>query len=460
MAGKIDLGQAVRLPPRDAIAWFEAKGYRIGWNWWEVWQDAQARAFTVAKAARLDILEDIRAEVSRALAEGTTGREFVQALEPRLKARGWWGKQIIVDTAGNAEVAQLGSPWRLRNIYRTNVQTAYMAGRYKAQRENRDARPYWQYVAVMDRRTRPTHAAQHGKVFRADDPFWDSFYPPNGWGCRCRVRALSGRRLKALGLQVESSAGRLRQTTLEAGIDKRTGEVIQRPATRFRYTDPVSGQTEWFTPDAGWSYNPGEAARQGYMATLFTDRLEQADASVGAAAVSAAIRFLGDDLGRAYRDWMAGIDIARPRNERFVAGGLTTTILGNLREKGIEPLSAALTVRDVEVSHMLRDAKARATTRDGRPKALSEDDVRRLPEILASPKAVLFDTEDPALLYVFDAPDPRRDFGKVVVRVGFEEKVRIDGERRTVATNSVRSGGLVDKLNLDTDRYERWEGGW
>ncbi|MBU2713723.1 hypothetical protein [Zooshikella harenae] len=28
-------------------------------------------------------------------------------------------------------------------------------------------------------------------MLSVDDPFWHTHFPPNGWGCKCRVRALS-----------------------------------------------------------------------------------------------------------------------------------------------------------------------------------------------------------------------------------------------------------------------------
>lgn len=54
------------------------------------------------------------------------------------------------------EHAPLGSPWRVATICRTNVQTAYNAGRYAQQSAMHSARPYWQYLAVLDERTRPS----------------------------------------------------------------------------------------------------------------------------------------------------------------------------------------------------------------------------------------------------------------------------------------------------------------
>lgn len=65
------------------------------------------------------------------------------------------------------------------------------------------SRPYWQYLAVMDNRVRPSHAILHEKVYPADHPFWDTNYPPNGFRCRCAVVTLSERQVKAQGLTVE-----------------------------------------------------------------------------------------------------------------------------------------------------------------------------------------------------------------------------------------------------------------
>lgn len=231
-----------------------AKGYNITWNWYEQLTDAHARAFTVAKAARMDVLTTLRTEVERAIHDGITRDEFINTLTPRLQKLGWWGKQIAVDSQGNAKAIQLGSPRRLALIYDVNTRAAYNAGRYAQMMNTADAFPYWQYVAVMDSRTRPAHAALNLMVFRFDDPFWKTHYPPNGWRCRCRVRALSAARLKALGLKVSYGASFIQTKTVDAGIDETTGEIFQTASTTFN-----NGKVN-MTPDVGWSYNPGSAA--------------------------------------------------------------------------------------------------------------------------------------------------------------------------------------------------------
>lgn len=44
-----------------------------------------------------------------------------------------------------------------------------------------------QYRTQHDDKVRPEHAALDGVTLPPSDPFWESYYPPNGWNCRCTV---------------------------------------------------------------------------------------------------------------------------------------------------------------------------------------------------------------------------------------------------------------------------------
>ncbi|MFC0911920.1 phage minor head protein [Pasteurella multocida] len=258
----LDMGYVLRLEPKLAVDYLKAKGYNITWNWQEQLEEAHARAFTVAKATRAEILETLHQATIQAIEQGISEREFIKNLTPKLQELGWWGKQVVIDRKGNAEQVQLGSPRRLRTILRTNKITAYHAGRYASQMENADEQPYWQYVAVRDSRTRASHLALHGKVYRYDDPIWDSFYPPNNWGCRCRVRALSEFKLNKQGLKVSDSAGKIKTDWALAGVDKSSGEETHAKISILT-TDQGTIKT-----GAGWNYNVGKAAVGSDIAVL------------------------------------------------------------------------------------------------------------------------------------------------------------------------------------------------
>ncbi len=244
----VQLKTLFKLSPALAIKYFKKKNNAFSWDWYELWQDAHKKTFSVAKVMQEKILNDIRDALDKALTDGQTFRDFSKELKPILQKRGWWGEQIIVDSKGNAEKVQLGSMYRLKTIYRVNMQTSYMTGRYATQMDNVDNRPYWEYIAVMDSSTRPEHAMLNGMVYRYDDPFWKSFYPPNGWNCRCRVNALSDYRLKQKKLPVYNSEGHLSEEMRL--VSKKSGEY--KPVTV--YTDPLTGKR--IAPDVGWSYNP------------------------------------------------------------------------------------------------------------------------------------------------------------------------------------------------------------
>lgn len=280
MPKSVDLALVFGLPPEKAIEYFRAKGYAITWDWRDQWQEAHAKAFTVAKVMRTDILSDIRGALDEALTHGTTLRDFEQKLTPILQGKGWWGKTEHINTdTGEVSTVQLGSPRRLKTIYQTNLQTAYMAGRYQRMMQSVDTHPYWQYVAVMDGRTRPTHRAMNGRVFRYDDPIWGVMYPPNGFNCRCRVSAISKTEAARDGIQVESSGGRL----IDHDIRLKDGSTVPGKALRIK----VDGINKLFAPDAGWSYNPGRSADQARAsATQIVRKFSELPATLRSAALA------------------------------------------------------------------------------------------------------------------------------------------------------------------------------
>ena len=148
---------------------------------------AKARAFTVSGLASVDLVEIVHRSMIEALEKGTPLKEWKATVSQALDAAGFTGER----------------PLRLETIFRTNVQSAYMAGRYKEMWAMRDTFPYWQYSAVNDGRTRPAHRALSGKIYPAEHPFWKTWYPPNGFNCRCSVKALTRRQVEDRGLTVE-----------------------------------------------------------------------------------------------------------------------------------------------------------------------------------------------------------------------------------------------------------------
>lgn len=201
----VDLGYAIGLKPEEAIRYFESKGYVIGFNWHDVEARTHATEFTVAGVLKQDILTDIHGALQAHLENGGTLRDFERQLTPTLIRKGWLADKarLIADEDGVLEGKQL-TPRRLRTIFETNMQAAYGAGRYEEQMANAEFRPVWERVAVMDLRTRPRHAALNGFTARYDDPVWQFMYPPDGYHCRCRIRARSLAEAERLGIVLKS----------------------------------------------------------------------------------------------------------------------------------------------------------------------------------------------------------------------------------------------------------------
>jgi SPP1 gp7 family putative phage head morphogenesis protein len=174
----------------EALAWWRDKVPMTPAQFAKLAREVKAKAFTVARVTKLDLVREVYNLIEKALAEGTTFAEFKSAAREVFDKKGWAGL----------------APYRLENVFRTNVQTAYAVGRYRQMIDPAvlEDRPFWMYDAVNDRRTRPSHMAMDGLVYPADHPFWDTWYPPNGYRCRCSVRSLSESQVRRRGLAVQA----------------------------------------------------------------------------------------------------------------------------------------------------------------------------------------------------------------------------------------------------------------
>lgn len=419
------------LPPENALAFFRAKGLSASFDWRDMLHRQHSAAFTVAKMLDLDLLNDVKIMVDQALEEGRSLQWFKDNLKPMLIERGWWGRKDMADPAtGEVREVQLGSSRRLKIIYDTNLRTSYAAGHWEKVVKNAATAPYLMYVAVDDDRTREAHRAWNGMILRWDDPWWDTHYPPNGWNCRCTIIQLSERDLKKLGRTGPDKAPPLET---REWVNPRTGEAFQVP----KGIDP------------GWGYHPGKG---GNLTGAFVDKITAAPADLGAAAFASMGRQIVPEIEREFSAWVDAVAGAMaPKGERHVIGALTPEVVGYLlKVRNAEPVTAAIAIDDAALSHLVRDAKETAG------KTIPLEYVRRLPELLNDPVAILWDDDKQTLLYVFDVPDdPKGRTGKIVVAVDYIRKVKQPGGKREIITeNRVISGGVVQAVNLKESRYE------
>lgn len=342
--GDVSAGFAMTLPPEKAIGYFKAKGLEPTLAWSDMKDEAHAVKFTVAGITKLDVLSDIQQSLTGVLQNGGTLSQFQDDLIPTLRRKGWLGSGLVADEHGELQGKKL-MPYRLDTIFRTNIQSAYAAGRYQQQMRTVAQRPYWEYDAVMDSRTRPVHAMLNGRVFAADDPIWATIYPPNGYRCRCWVRALTQAQLDRHPVGLESSAGRMVTVQQPYGTQGET-----RPVQAYR--DSVTGQM--LTPDAGFHLNPG----RGYLAGLGQTLLEKgAKAEPGLAAVAIRETLSGNNrlvsvMNRDAETWINGLTPHSSGDFRRV-GALSPTVVSRLG-KGA-PSSSVITL-DAARTLALRDA--------------------------------------------------------------------------------------------------------
>ncbi|WP_321495622.1 phage minor head protein [uncultured Desulfobacter sp.] len=428
-------------PPKDAYEFWQDKVPMSRKAFNAMAEDARVKAFVVSGMAKGDMLQAMYDSIGTALEAGQPIGSWKADLRTLFDDKGW--KQI--------------EGFRLDNIFRTNIQTAYMAGRYRQMTNAVKTRPFWRYSAINDRRTRLAHAALHGRVVRADDPFWDKFYPPNGFRCRCTVTSLSAREMARNGVKPE---------TIEPG----------QPLEITMSNHPHKGRVVPVMPDNNFQTNPGKSywqadtgrfradVRQAVLKDITracpdefcgacefaeTDcfkRLKRHLTPADLEALQTVVWAENKQLEKDFSDWARQVvDTRKEKGEIYPVGNLPGKVLRYLAQKGHD-LSLALTViDDGTLKHLSRPDKA------DRQATLDIEEIATLPQRFKTARW-FYDTKDPAVLLTWD-----RDAGvwaKVVIRVDFKIN------KKTKA-NVVRTGGIVPesdilkgKTNQEGKRYE------
>ena len=239
-----------RVPFNEAIDHFKNKKLVPTRYWDEMIGFQHAKAFTIAGATDIDMLNDFKKSIDDIRARGGTLADFRKDFDRIVAQYGW-------DYHGDRS-------WRTKLIFETNMRTSNATGRW-AQIERRqaalkrrdpNATLYLQY-RVLDHTAnrRPLHQTWDGIILPVDHPWWSTHYPPNDYGCACSIRVLTQRALDKGNLKVTE--------------DPPTGKLIERVNRR-------TGEIYPPTPEGigvGWDHNHGRAAYMPSGANIVDARL-------------------------------------------------------------------------------------------------------------------------------------------------------------------------------------------
>lgn len=366
----------------------------------EAWDDiermAHDRAFIVAGAQGADLLEDLRGAVDEAIERGTGLEAFRKNFKRIVAERGWHG--------WTGEGSKGGEAWRTKVIYQTNMATSYAAGRWKQLNDPALLKvlPYWQYHHNDSVITpRPLHVSWDGLTLPPDHPFWQTHFPPNGWGCQCWVTAVSKEKFMRA---IAAGRGPANAPTGTEGIDK------------------------------GFDYAPGANVTKP-LKDFIDQKLIKLDAPIGAAMYETMRPVLLAERAVAVRDMVAVAAASlEPKGASVVAHVVAPKTVADLAARDVTLNDAAIWLRDHELVHAIRDYK------DARGSVLPLDVWLEISAHLDSATPYL-DMLDRALIYAFDIPEQT---GKIVVRINYSSKVA----RKVIESNFIRTGGLIEPQDL------------
>ncbi len=159
-----------------AIASFRKRVPMPDYAWDALEEEARQYAFKVSGVTQAEMVSEVYEAIDKAIAEGTTLKDFTEQIGATLTEA--WGHE---------------DAFRVETIFRTNVQTAYSAGRTEmySRPAVKEAAPFLRYDDIDDDRECDTCGDWHGTILAQDDPAWEDHTPPLHFNCRCQLTPLS-----------------------------------------------------------------------------------------------------------------------------------------------------------------------------------------------------------------------------------------------------------------------------
>ena len=171
-----EVADIAELPFEEAVLYLKKKEVLPAAEYYKLSDKARFRAFTVSRLADGDMVERVKGLLAQNLEDGSGLKGFLEKTDTEIMNG--------LGLGGN------GGGWYWENVYRTNVQTAYNAGRalgFEA------VKPIaLELVGIGDmRQTEICRSLTQPPVRKMyDDPFWKTHWPPFHFGCRTTIRAI------------------------------------------------------------------------------------------------------------------------------------------------------------------------------------------------------------------------------------------------------------------------------
>lgn len=363
--------------------------------------------FAVAGATKADLLGELHKSLVTGLEKGTTITQFRKDFDASVQKNGW------------AYKGKRG--WRTAVIFNNNMRAAHMAGRWVQLQANKDNRPYLQYRTAGDSRVRPQHKAWNGLIFHIDDSFWLTHYPPNGYGCRCTIRAYSNADIDTLGVKPSPP------------FKIKTRRVVSQDG---EITDEVPNGI-----DPGWDHNVGRSWIKPEVA--LGEKIARLPSFLQGPMVdktiTPAFQKVLSDRFKAFRD-----GIKRPSGTAQIVGFLDNATLSAITTRLPDTVlnSTAVMVVDNKTAHITGSHKATSAPQQVWP----DDWIDSLPENFRNYRAVLLDKDNNNLVFIpqgsFNATLP-----KIVLRLN--QKTKYGNVGSIISLGSAKAVNLKDQLKYE-----------